>query len=102
MDIPYSSPTEIMRYYPSHEPAYNLVDNERPSTCWQFLRQEQQEQGHEVDALDYDDEDIPQGFPYADAWGIWCFVYEYLKGMQALVSECMEGRGRYGSIRHTT
>lgn len=29
---------------------------------------------------------------------MWYFVCEYVRGMQRLVTECMEGTGRYGGV----
>lgn len=46
--------------------------------------------------------DLPPGFPYTDWRGAWSFAWEYVRGMQGLVTEWTEGTGRYGPVRHTT
>ena len=46
--------------------------------------------------------DLPLGFPYTDWNGALCFAWEYLRNMQRLVTELMEGTGRYHGVRHTT
>ena len=56
----------------------------------------------ERDHDDDDEDSFPAGFPYNSWYGLWCLASEYLRRMQLLVSECMEGNGRYGGIRHTT
>lgn len=45
---------------------------------------------------------LPPGFPYMDWKGIWLFVGEYTRGLESLVGEWMEGRGRWGEVRKTT
>ena len=47
-------------------------------------------------------DDLPPGFPYTTWNGAFCFAWEYIKSMQKLVSELMEGTGRYHGLRHTT
>ncbi|MCJ1423277.1 hypothetical protein MMC29_001159 [Sticta canariensis] len=54
---------------------------------------------------DYGDSDLdslPAGFPYTSCYGAWCFACEYVRSMQALVTERMEGNGKYGPVRRTT
>lgn len=46
--------------------------------------------------------ELPPGFPYTDWNGALCFAWEYLRNMQRLVTELMEGTGRYHGVRHTT
>ena len=38
-----------------------------------------------------DDYDMPPGFPYDTFCGVMCFVWEYLRGMQAMVTNWSEG-----------
>lgn len=51
---------------------------------------------------DTDLESLPAGFPYTSWYGAWCFACEYVRSMQALVTERMEGSGKYGTVRRTT
>lgn len=56
----------------------------------------------ECDLSDSELDDVAVGFPYKDWKGVWSFACEYVRSMQKLVTELMEGTGRYGSVRHTT
>ena len=54
---------------------------------------------------DYGDSDLdslPAGFPYTSWYGAWCFACEYVCSMEALVTQRMEGNGKYGPVRRTT
>lgn len=56
----------------------------------------------ERDYGDTDLESLPAGFPYNGWYGAWCFACEYVRSMQALVTERMEESGKYGMVRRTT
>lgn len=47
-------------------------------------------------------EELPPGFPYTSWRGVWSFAWEYVRGMQGLLTEWTGGTGRYGPVRHTT
>ena len=54
---------------------------------------------------DYGDSDLdslPAGFPYTSWYGALCFACEYVRSMQVLVTQRMEGNGKYGPVRRTT
>lgn len=56
----------------------------------------------ERDDGDTELESLPAGFLYTGWYGAWCFACEYVRSMQALVTERMEGSGKYGAVRRTT
>lgn len=56
----------------------------------------------EYDFCESEFDDLPPGFPYNDWNGALCFAWEYIRNMQRLVTELMEGTGKYHGIRHTT
>lgn len=56
----------------------------------------------ERDDGDTELESLPPGFPYTGWYGAWCFACEFVRSMQALVTERMEGSGKYGAVRRTT
>lgn len=81
---------------PSYFSAHPLSHTRIPHTTQYPYNTFEQDHGNS------DLDSLPAGFPYNNWYGLWCFASEYLRRMQLLVSECMEGNGRYGGIRHTT
>lgn len=87
-----STPTNPSKIPSSSRPSHHIIYNHDTASTTEEFEPE----------CEPEHEDLPPGFPYTDWRGVWSFAWEYVRGMRGLVTEWMEGTGRYGPVRHTT
>lgn len=108
-----SSPTSLPSDTQTHRPSISRHNSKQSPTRLTPLAETQTQvavppstrhsyREFECEYGDTDFEPLPVGFPYTGWYGAWCFACEYVRSMQALVTERMEGNGRYGMVRRTT
>lgn len=108
-----SSPTSLSSGTETHRPSISHLSSKQSPTRLTPIAETQiqvavppstryPDREFECEYGDTDLESLPAGFPYTGWYGAWCFACEYVRSMQALVTERMEGNGRYGMVRRTT